>query len=522
MSARSLLVLALVGVLAVAASAVAQEAPASDAGVLEAQGILDRAIAEFGGSQQSRSIVLFDQAIERLEGSRRQGSSSPRVKDLLVQAYEYRGRAYYGIGLSDKATESFRALIQVKPSHTLSKEKVSPKIVDFFNGVKKGMVGYLAVSSKPPGARVTLNGEFLSLTDFFPQEVLAGEYTVEITRDGYMTDTRSLMVGPKETVPLSVTLTRTAASLFFVTEPGGVEIWVDGVQRGTTGGALDPQFADVVRDKGLDPQRASARLEVGNVSVGPRVIELRKRCYEPVKLKMDVGEAKDYDAAPVKLEESLGALKLTSDPPGARIFLDGEMLGHTPKELDGICAGKHRLEVKHTSGKFVQDVAINRNESLALDCPIRPTLAFLGVVADAASGERVLDEAQQALVENLSKGIKTLNFITAPRETVDHILDGERMTRKSLIPKAGTAPDALRKVTEKLATVLEVQGFLLAVLPDEKLERTAVLHLLAAGNATPDSWDVPRRSSPTCVSWLRSISGPPSIAPGAASSPWTP
>jgi tetratricopeptide (TPR) repeat protein len=427
--------------------------------------------------------------IERLEGIRRQGSPSPRVKDMLVQAYEYRARAYYGIGLSDKATESFRALIQVKPSHSLSKEKVSPKIVDFFNNVKKGMVGYLAVSSKPPGARVTLNGEFLSLTDFFPQEVLAGEYTVEITREGYMTDTRSLVIAPKETVPLSVAMTRTAASLFFITEPGGVEVWIDGAQRGTTGGALDPQFADLAREKGLDPQRASARLEVGNVGIGSRVVELRRKCYEPVKLKIDVAEAKDYDAAPIKLDESLGALRLTSDPPGARIFLDGEMMGHTPRELEGICSGRHRLEVKHTSGKFVQEVTIARNESVALDCPIRPTLAFLGVVAEAPSGERALDEAQAALVENLSK-IKTLNFITAPRETVDSILDAERLTRKSLIPKAGTPADALRKVTEKLAAVLEVQGFLVAVLPDERLERTAVLHLLAAGNAVPDSWDV--------------------------------
>jgi tetratricopeptide (TPR) repeat protein len=494
MSARSLLLAVLAAASCAAAVSVraqdtAAPAPSNEAGITDAQGMLDRAIAEFGGAQQGRSIILFDQAIDRLEGIRRQGNPSPRVKDMLVQAYEYRARAYYGISLTDKATESFRALIQVKPSHTLSKEKVSPKIVDFFNNVKKAMVGYLAVSSKPPGARVTLNGEFLSLTDFFPQEVLAGEYTVEIARDGYMTDTRSLVVGPKETVPLSVSLTRTAASLFFMTEPGGVEVWIDGTERGTTGGSLDPQFADAARGKGLDPQRASARLEVGNVTVGGHVIELRKRCYETVKVRMDVTDAKDYDAEPVKLEESLGALKLTSDPPGARIFLDGEMLGHTPKELEGICSGKHRLEVKHTSGKFVQDVTIARNEALAIDCPIRPTLAFLGAVAEAPSGERVLDEAQQALVENLSK-IKTLNFITAPRETVDHILDAERLTRKSLIPKAGTPPDTLRKVTEKLAAVLEVQGFLIAVLPDEKLERTAVLHLLAAGNASPDSWEV--------------------------------
>jgi tetratricopeptide (TPR) repeat protein len=58
----------------------------------------------------------------------------------------------------------------------------------------------------------------------------------------------------------------------------------------------------------------------------------------------------------------------------------------------------------------------------------------------------------------------------------------------------------LRKVTEKLAAVLEVQGFLIAVLPEERLTRTAVLHLLAAGNAQPDSWDVTFAET---VSYLR-------------------
>jgi tetratricopeptide (TPR) repeat protein len=486
---------------------VAQEAAAPaapDPGLQDVQGLLDRAVTEFTGVQQGRSIVLFDQAIERLETIRRGGNPSPRVKDMLVLAYEYRARAYYGIGLPDKATESFRSIIQIHPQHTLSKDKVSPKVVDFFNTVKKSMVGYLAVSSKPPGARVTLNGEFLSLTDFFPLEVLAGDYTVEVTREGYMTDTRSVVIAPKETVPLQVTLTRTAASVFFITEPAGADIWIDGALRGTTAGGLDPQFHDVAREKGLDPSRASGRIEIGNVAIGGRTIEIRKKCYEAVKLRMEIAEAMDYDAAPVRLEEALASLQLTSDPPGARIYLDGELSGHTPRAIEGICAGKHRLEVKHGSGKFVQDITLQRNESLAIDCPIRPTLAFLGVVAEGPSGDRVLDEAEQALAANLSK-IKTLNFITAPRDTVDHILEAERLSRKSLVPKAGTPPDTLRKVTDKLAAVLEVQGFLVAVLPEEKLQRTAVLHLLAAGNAVPDSWEVTFAESLSYLRFLAAV-----------------
>ena len=72
----------------------------------------------------------------------RQGPLPPRGRDLLAQAYELRGRAYFNIGLQEKASENFRLLVQLKPDYALSKEKVSPKVVDLFNSVKKALVGY--------------------------------------------------------------------------------------------------------------------------------------------------------------------------------------------------------------------------------------------------------------------------------------------------------------------------------------------------------------------------------------------
>lgn len=453
------------------------------------QDLLARGTAEFEGSQQSRSIVVFDEIVTRLEAVRRQGTLPPRGREILAQAFELRGRAYYNIGLQEKAADSFRSLVQLSPQYGISREKVSPKVVDYFNSIKKALVGYIAVSTKPPGARVSLNGEFLSLTDFFPLEVLAGEYTVEIVRDGYQTETRSLSIASRATETLQVELKRTLASAFFITEPAAVDIFVDGQQRATTAGALSPELIPVVRAKGLEPSRASARTEVANLSLGSHVVEFRKKCHETVRKTIEVLEPRDYDTEPLRMEESLASLRLRSDPPGARIFVDGEALGVTPKEIEGVCSGKHRIEVKHASGKFLQDVVLEKNESVTIDCPIRPSLAFLGVVAESAAAEGAQSDADEKIVQNLSK-ITSLNFLVAPRETVDRILDAERLTRKSLIPGAGTDPDLLRKVTEKMAAALEVQGFLIASLPEEKLRRTASLHLLAAGNTVADRWNV--------------------------------
>lgn len=497
MKLRSFLALslALAGALC-APRALAQGPPPAAAGdetlQRELQAVQDlsaRALAEFDGPQQGRSISMLDDVVKRLEALKRQGLLAGRGRELLIQSYEYRARAYYNIGLQEKAADDFRSLVQLQPQIALSKEKVSPKIVEFFNSVKRALVGYLAVSSKPAGARVTLGGELLGLTDFFPLEVLAGDYTVEIAKDGYQTETRPVSIAPRGTQALQIDLVRTLAAAAFVTEPAGVEVWIDGQLKATTSGALAPEFHDAVRAKGLEPSRASARTEIVGLSLGSHLVEFRKRCHETERVTLALPEPKDYDIAPVRLAESLASLQLKSEPPGARIFIDGEPMGLTPRDLDGICSGKHRVEVKHASGKFIQDVVLARDESLALNCPIRPSLAFLGVVADSAGGERVAAEAEEQLVAALGK-LQTLNFIPAPRETVDRILEADKSSRKTLVSATGTDADLVRKVTEKLAQALEVQGFLIAVLPDERLQRTARLHLLAAGNTRSEPWDV--------------------------------
>ncbi len=468
------------------------------------QDLLARAVAEFDGAQQSRSIVIFDEIVNRLENLRRQGSLPPRGREILVQAYELRGRAYYNIGLSEKAADSFRSLVQFQPQYNMSREKVSPKVVDFFGSVKKALVGYLAVSTVPPGARVSLNGEFLALSDFFPLDVLAGEYAVEIARDGYQTETRTLSIAPRATETLQVDLVRTLASAFFITEPAGVEVWVDGELRGTTSGSLSPDRHEAARAQGLDPSRSSDRLEVTNLSIGAHQVELRRKCHEIARRTLELPEPKDYDPDPVKLEESVGTLSLRSDPPGGRIFLDGEGMGVTPRELPRVCSGRHRIEVKHPAGRFIQDLTLEKNESKTLDCPIRPSLAFLGVVAESPAGERVLADAEERILENLAR-VSSLNFIPAPRDTVERILDLEKLGRRGLVPGSGTEPDVLRKVTERLAAALEVQGFLIAVLPEEKLQRTAVLHLLAAGNTVSDRWSVNFAESAAYLRFLAAV-----------------
>lgn len=474
------------------APATASEAPVDAAAAAEvqaAQALMVRARAEFEGAQQGQSIAILDELVSRLEAVRRTGTLPAAGRDLLVEAYELRARAYLNTGQQEKAAESVRALLQVRPAHALSRDRVSPKVVTFFEGIKKTMVGFLAVSSRPPGATVTVDGASFGVTDFFPTELLAGEHTVEVSRTGYRTERRTLTIAPKATETVSVDLERTLASSFFITEPAGVEVWVDGQRRLVTEGALAPEYHEVARAAGLDPAKASARVELGGLTLGPHVVELKKPCYETIRLPVEVPEARDYEAPPQKLQDSVASLSLTSEPPGGRILVDGQPMGMTPRELERVCSGRHRIEVRHAAGRFVQDVTLARNEHLTLEAPIRPTLAFLGVLPEGPSAERVAAQAEEKLAQGLAR-LKSLNFVPVPRDAVDKVLEAEKLTRRALAGPVGADPEVVARATEKLAATLEVQGFLIAVLPDDKLQRRAVLHLLAAGNATPDRWEV--------------------------------
>jgi tetratricopeptide (TPR) repeat protein len=224
----------------------------------------------------------------------------------------------------------------------------------------------------------------------------------------------------------------------------------------------------------------------------------------------------DYQAAPRRMEPSLGSLQLTSDPPGAQIYLDGQPMGFTPKTLDGVCSGEHRLEVKHASGKFLQDIELDKNETLSLDCPIRPSLAFLGVVPADAGGERVVEEVHEALVSNLQEAIRSLNFLPASDGVVRRVLGSEGMRLNDLLPGASTEADVIRRVGDKLAEALDVQGFRVATLPDERLIRNVELHLLAAGNAVADTHQVVYSEAPSYLSFHSALERRARIY-----SPWT-
>lgn len=101
--------------------------------------------------------------------------------------------------------------------------------------------GSLTVTTKPEdGATISLNGKVLKVkTPYSNNMIAAGTYEIKVSREKYQTVTKTVEIadGANEIVEIEMPLAY--GSLKLVTEPAGVTVFIDGVNRGTTPIVLD-------------------------------------------------------------------------------------------------------------------------------------------------------------------------------------------------------------------------------------------------------------------------------------------
>jgi tetratricopeptide (TPR) repeat protein len=459
--------------------------------------------------RQSQSIDFFTQIVDAVDDERRTRDEVPdEIVALQQRALEHRARAFFTAGQTQGATDDFRQLLLDNPRYALDAEALSPRLVDFFEDLKKQLIGFIAVTTEPAGARVMVNGNFIGITNFFPVEVHTGIARVEVTLEGHESYIdEEMRIAPGDITTLDLVLTRTSARLPIITDPAGVEIVVDGEVVGVTSGTLPPDLRSFMPAT-MDPNRLSAPFELGALPLGQHQIELRLDCYQSVSFPFSADEPRDYTAQIVKLEESIGSLTITSNPSEASVYIDGELRGTTPLDLNRVCSGPHHLEVKHVTGKYVEDIDVGPDESLSFECPIRPTLAVLGVVAEQDVPARDLADIRQKLRAELPN-LERMNLVFADEDFVRSQMGGVGLG--AFVPSrsdAGVSTEQVRDLSEKLGQALEVEALLVVYVPSQRLIKDLVLHFLAVGSTTPDSYPVNYLDPQSLPSFLDELSAP--------------
>jgi hypothetical protein len=197
-------------------------------------------------------------------------------------------------------------------------------------------VARLRFSLEPPGARVTLDGEAVDLgasragTEAgSPYELVVepGAHRLAAAAEGFAAFARELQLAAGAVESLAIVLAPpprpapTHGVLVVASEPSGARLWIDGIPRPETTPA---ELVD------LAPGQHS--LTVATASLA----------YDAA-IRIEAGRKTSVSAA---LRPRLVRVDCASDPPGARVILDGRELGVTPVSVSGVGAGEHVLAME--------------------------------------------------------------------------------------------------------------------------------------------------------------------------------
>lgn len=116
-------------------------------------------------------------------------------------------------------------------------------------------------------------------------------------------------------------------------------------------------------------KRGRTPLELSNVPSGRHIIELKKGKIYSAKLQIDL-EADDFVKRKVKLKRAKGKVKISSEPSGAKIFLDYLDTGMTTPDILHTEAGEYNLVLEKKAEKglllYAKKIMVEPDRKVAL------------------------------------------------------------------------------------------------------------------------------------------------------------
>jgi hypothetical protein len=132
-----------------------------------------------------------------------------------------------------------------------------------------------------------------------------------------------------------------AGSVTFTSEPSGSPVIIDGAAHGVTPLTITLASGNHIVDIGSGSQVRRRELNVSRGGTSSMHVELAATAAETAKVV-------------------LGGLQIVTEPPGARVSIDGEPRGVAPMTVPDLAVGEHTVTVRGNSGE-----PINRTVSIS-------------------------------------------------------------------------------------------------------------------------------------------------------------
>ncbi len=438
---------------------------------------LNSAMERYDAAALPDAIGFFDKAIAQLESNR--GDS--RSRELLLKAYQYRSRAHLGVGDPAAAKLDLLTLLQLHPGFQLP-EGVSESLRTLYAEVRQTVIGDRLIVITPENAQVEIDGQPVKdLTQ--PIAFKAGRHVLSARRPGYtpVVD-RPFDVEPGTSMELSLPLARNSATVTVITDPVGVEVFVDGVSRGVT------------ESSELSGTASAAKL-IADLDIRAHRFEFSRPCFSSVTQTVDVDKFDDRALPTIKLARAIATVTADTATPGVVVFVDSVPRGPAPLTVPDVCEGKHTVELRSPHGRYVRHVDLKPGDREAIAGELYPAFAFLSSSGGVeglrgASDLRADVEARLREVRGFTLYAPPLDAARAALQRRDLPPDWLAFDRQgdALAGAQKLTPGVRIQMSSDLARAFEAQGVAsVTVATGSTAQSEVVLSLLAAGSSTPDT-----------------------------------
>lgn len=441
---------------------------------------LEAAALQMDADLESAAAALDRLAVESIE-IRRSRVLTPVEREVHVRLFLLRGRAHLQLLSNDKAEESFRELLRIAPQFAGELAPLEQQLVD---GVRQKDGGVLEVTSTVREARVLIDGVEAGVIGDAPVRaaLIAGTYEVRLERPRYATATGRATVVAGQTMTISdLTPVRNVPPMALLSDRDGVDVMTDAVGAGqmvklsTLRGQMSPEESAAI-DRyvalaRLDPQTAAGMIVRRPPVDRTMTVRFHRDCFvdETRQLALtsafldtlDVAESVAWlgDAAVVRLQPDIGTLRIASTPSDADVLLDGQLVGRTPFERE-VCAGAHRVRIRHRIGSYNVAATVTRGRTEAIDVPLKPDVAFLGAVDGDG---RAIPEVAAIVDRALAKGLTSYHL--ASRQELPPAVTpwSDALTAQLIVAVTSGDRDAIARLQKQASVNYEAPVLLCAV-----------------------------------------------------------
>ncbi|HGJ64386.1 TPA: PEGA domain-containing protein, partial [bacterium] len=276
----------------------------------------------------------FDKAISEIKKAIELGLSE--VSDM-VKAHLYLGFAYMANNKRIDAVVEFAKAINLDPELILDPKIYSLKIISAFNETKASLVDTLTVVSNPGGAEVYLDNKRVGVTPLKLNNVITGDHNLTISKDYFLSKTLDIKVYKGEDNRIEVELEKADITININSNPSEAIVYISGNPEGKTPISLKISLDKDINLKFAKEEYLDREINVKLSNEGIVIHGIDK----VFSVKDNIADVQiDLVSAPAP-----GSLKITSEPQGALVYLDGIEKGQTPLILTKITPGNREVRV---------------------------------------------------------------------------------------------------------------------------------------------------------------------------------